>query len=257
MTRPLRLLVVEDREDDAELVIFELRRGGYEPTFKRVQDAAAMGAALREGPWDIVLSDWSMPAFSAPDALGVLKASGLNIPFIIVSGTIGEETAVEALRSGAHDFLLKHRLARLVPTVERSLRETEERRQAEAALRRSEERLRQVQRTEAIGSLAAGIAHDFNNLLSVILSYSRLALDELKLGDPIRADIEEVWNAGQRATDLTRQLLAFSRQQMLQPRVLDLNQIVAGMERMLRRLLGENTDLTLLTTRSLGKTLAD
>jgi signal transduction histidine kinase len=257
MTKPLRVLLVEDRDDDAVLILHELQKGGYAPTFRRVDDERGMRDALTDGSWDVVLSDWSMPTFSAPEALSVWKSSGHTIPFIIVSGTIGEETAVEALRAGAHDFLLKHRLARLVPAVERGLRDTEERRRAEAALRRTEERLRQVQRMEAIGSLAAGIAHDFNNLLSVILGYTKLALDELKPGEPIRSDLEEVWNAGQRATELTRQLLAFSRQQMLQPKVLDLNQIVLGMQTMLRRLLSEDVELSVLTSRSLGRALAD
>jgi two-component system cell cycle sensor histidine kinase/response regulator CckA len=257
MSKPLRLLLVEDSEADADLILRQVKRGGYAPTYSRVEDAQAMREALEADPWDLVLSDWSMPAFSAPAALKVLKESRLDIPFIIVSGTIGEETAVEALRAGADDFLLKDALTRLLPAVERVLRETEERRRSEAALRQSEERLRQLQRMEAIGSLAAGIAHDFNNLLSVILSYASLALDALTPGDPVRADIEQVWGAGQKATELTRQILAFSRQQMLQPRVLDLNQIVHGMEPMLRRLLGEGTELSLLTLHSLGRTLAD
>jgi len=116
---------------------------------------------------------------------------------------------------------------------------------------------RQAQKMEAVGRLAGGIAHDFNNLLSVILSYSDLIAGDLKASDPMRADVEEVRNAGQRATELTRQLLAFSRQQVLQPQVVDLGQIVQGMERMLRRLLGEDVELSLLTATRLGKVHAD
>ncbi len=122
---------------------------------------------------------------------------------------------------------------------------------------RMEEQLRQVQKMDAVGNLAAGVAHDFNNLLSVILSYSTLVLGELKPGDPLRVDIEEVKRAGERSCELTRQLLAFSRKQMLQPRFIDLNSILAGMERMLRRLLGESVDLSLLTFGRVGKVLAD
>jgi two-component system cell cycle sensor histidine kinase/response regulator CckA len=121
---------------------------------------------------------------------------------------------------------------------------------------RAEERLRQSQKMEAIGSLAGGVAHDFNNLLSVILGYAELALGELPDG-PLRSDIQEIHRAGERARDLTRQLLAFSRRQILEPRVVDLNAIVHGMEKMLRRLLGEGVILTLLTFTRLAKIKAD
>ena len=121
---------------------------------------------------------------------------------------------------------------------------------------RAEERLRQSQKMEAIGSLAGGVAHDFNNLLSVILGYTDLLLAELKEG-PLRSDIEEIQRAGERARDLTRQLLAFSRRQILEPRVVDCNTIVHGMEKMLRRLLGEGVSLSLLTNVHLAQIKAD
>jgi len=124
----LRLLLVEDSEIDAELVVRELRNGGYEPDFQQVETAAAMQSALESQSWDLVLTDFNMPNFSAMGALTVLQNSGLDLPIIIVSGTIGEDTAVAAMKAGAHDFVMKGNLARLVPAVERELREAEARR---------------------------------------------------------------------------------------------------------------------------------
>jgi two-component system cell cycle sensor histidine kinase/response regulator CckA len=122
---------------------------------------------------------------------------------------------------------------------------------------RIEERLRQSQKMEAIGSLAGGVAHDFNNMLSVILGYSDLALSSLRPAEPARADIEEVKRAAERAREITRQLLAFSRKQILSPKVLDLNALLHGMEKMLRRLIGEGVELSLLTFNDLGQIKAD
>lgn len=120
-----------------------------------------------------------------------------------------------------------------------------------------EDQLRQAQKMEAVGRLAGGVAHDFNNLLSVILSYTAFLLEDLPPGNPIRADIEEVHNAGQRATDLTRQLLTFSRQQVMRPIVLDLGLVLRGMERMLRRLVNEEIELTIVTAPLAGRVYAD
>jgi two-component system, cell cycle sensor histidine kinase and response regulator CckA len=141
--------------------------------------------------------------------------------------------------------------------VSKIARDLSERRRAEAALRRTEEQFRQAQKMEAVGRLAGGVAHDFNNLLSIILSYSSLAIEELNAGDPLREELQQIQLAGERATELTRQLLAFSRQQMLEPRVIDLNEIVGAMKSMLARLLGEDIELTLVMAQKGGRVIAD
>jgi two-component system cell cycle sensor histidine kinase/response regulator CckA len=381
----LRVLIIEDSATDAKLVVHELRRGGRPVEFEQVQEAGPMEEALARSPWDVVVSDWSMPKFSALDALACVDRQGLDIPFIIVSGTIGEDVAVEAIRAGAHDFMPKHNLTRLAPAIERELRErrgrearrkaeaafraseeryrrivettnegvwtidaeskttfvnarmaamlgyevTEvigrpvfdflvadakeatkrnldrrreglagqaevalsrkdgseiwvlldstpirddtgrfegvlamvmdltERRQAEQALRESEAQLRQSQKMEAIGSLAGGVAHDFNNLLTVILSYAEVIASDLKATDPLLHDVQEIQKAGQRAAALTRQLLLFSRQQVAEPKVIDLNEVLLGMDKLLRRIIGEDIELSSVPPPDLGRVLAD
>jgi signal transduction histidine kinase len=241
----LNVLLVDDSPDDAELVAAELRRGRRRVSVERVSDAMSMRAALARQTWDLVLSDWTIPAFKGDAALEVLKAAGHDSPLIIVSGTVTEELALQAMRAGARDWLLKNKLAGLLPAVERELEAAAERKRAKEALRRSDERLRQSQKMDAIGGLAAGVAHDFNNVLSVIIGYADLLLLEPASDGSWRENVEEIRNAAARAAELTHQLLAFSRQQVLQPRPTHLSSVVAGMAKMLRRLIGEDVELAI------------
>jgi two-component system cell cycle sensor histidine kinase/response regulator CckA len=390
MSDALRVLLVEDSVSDAKLVLEALRGTERTVEFERVETSEAMRAALARATWDLVVSDWSMPKFSGLNALEVLRESEIEIPFIIVSGTIGEETAVEAMRAGADDYVLKDRLARLVPAIEREVREYEDRRgrrvvenalresearfrrlsdsgiigialadlggsivssndaylqmvgysheevaagavrwaemmppdfvsvaermnaqlrtsgvapaaemevfckdgsrlpvlvgaamveqsqcivfiadlserkraeegraKAEEALRQSDAQLRQAQKMEAVGRLAGGVAHDFNNILSVILSYAEVLMADLKPADPIYADMEEIQSAALRAAGLTRQLLMFSRHQAVETRVLDLHDVVKDLDKMLRRLVGEDVELVLVAKRGVGRVRAD
>jgi signal transduction histidine kinase len=176
--KPLRALVVEDSADDAELLSWELRRGGFDVSLRRVQTATSMRQALADSAWDVVLSDYTMPEFSALGALAVLHESKLDLPFIIMSGTIDEETAVEALRAGAHDFVVKHRMARLVPAIERELREANERRERrlaqEARDQAHEEKLRAEAANEAKSRLFANVTHELRTPLNAILGFSEL-----------------------------------------------------------------------------------
>ncbi len=499
MVERLRVLIVEDSEDDAELLVRELKRGAGEVEWLRVESGPAMRSALETREWDLVVADFHLPRFSALGALEVLRDTGLDIPSIIVSGSVGEEIAVQSMRAGARDFLLKGSLKRLLPAVERELeqadqrrarREAEERnrllaaivqssddaiistdvsgniltwnqgaertygysaaemkgrpvsllepaerrgevaaylvvlrtgaglrryetvrmrkdgvpvevavslfpipgaageivgfasiarditekRRAEEALRASEERyrllfennpqplwvfdektlaflavnqaacrhygysgeeflamtirdirpkeevapllerlaaepdeyqesgiwrhrkkddgvieveitshplrfdghkaqlvlavdvterrlleeqLRQAQKMEAVGQLAGGIAHDFNNLLTAILGYSELLLSRVDKESPMHGDLDEIRKSGERAASLTRQLLAFSRRQVLDPKVLDVNALVGNLEKMLRRLMGEDVELIALLEPSVGRIRAD
>ncbi|MBN1273915.1 MAG: response regulator [Candidatus Aminicenantes bacterium] len=503
MSKPLRVLIVEDSEDDALLAVQELKTGGYDPDWLRVETAEDMKAALHERKWDVILSDYKMPHFDAPAALAVLQDSGLDLPFIVVSGVVGEDVAVEVMKAGAHDFFLKENLTRLAAAIEREMREAEnrcrrkaaeeerdrhyrnltervkelkclfnisnlavrahksldetlqatvdlippgmqypeitcaritfegrefatanfketpwtlsadistsrsdsevigsllicylehktdadegpffreerhlvndiarqlgiliEREKAEQALRESEKglkeaqrlasignwlwnldtgeltlsdemydiiglkrntkaldfarhekcytpeswrqfqdavetarktgepyeielevirenkpnrqvvargvplkdgegkifglrgtlqditehrlldaQLRQAQKMESIGRLAGGVAHDFNNMLSIIMGNAEFVLNDLPEGSPQCDSIVEILKTAQRSTDLTRQLLAFARQQAAAPMVIDLNKTVEGILRMLHRIIGENIDL--------------
>ena len=359
MTDALRLLMVEDSEADAEILARELKRAGFAVDFARVQTAADLNAALDRGTWDIIVGDNSMPEFSGTEALAIVRARGLDIPFIFVSGTMGEDLAVTALEAGAGAALAKGDLRRLVPVIRRELREAVDRRarrdteaaysalveQAPLGIYRStpagrftsvnaalvsilgypshkavlgldmtrdvyadpeerrrlveqdtytnqvyeeleatwkkqdgtrirvqlsvraqrdatgavefyeafvrditnqrqlETQLAQAQKMEAVGRLAGGVAHDFNNLLTVIMSYSELLLEDLPAGSADRDDVTQIRKAAQGASELTRQLLAFSRQQVLQPKVVDLNAAVSGIERLLARVLREDIKL--------------
>ena len=379
---PLHVLIVEDAEDDALLLVRELRRGGFEPAFERVDTPDALRAALARQEWDILFADYSMPHFSGTAALALVRERELDLPFIFVSGTIGEDTAVEAMRAGAQDYVTKGNLKRLLPAVERELQDARERRdrkRAEATLRVTQERLRQVtasstavlyatavtgetfrptwvtenitrimgydpaealgptwwtdhlhsedrdpvlaavpsilsrdhlafeyrfrhkdgsyhwihdearltrdsagrpvevfgswvditerkalemqllqaQKMEAVGLLAGGVAHDFNNVLTAIGGYAELVREDLPGEDARRHDVEEILRATERAATLTRQLLAFSRRQVLAPRVLDLNGVVAGVDNMLRRLIGADVELRTALAPELGAVRAD
>lgn len=378
---PLRVLIVDDSPLDTDLIIRELN-GSFATEYRRVDTAEEMLDALRGATWDIVISDYVMPRFSGLDAIALLGSEDCTIPLIVVSGKIEDEAAVETMRAGASDYILKDNLARLVPAIRRELEETKVRRQkkkAEDELRKlshaveqspvsiiitdrngtieyvnpkftrmtgyeaaeaigqtprllksgkipdseyrklwetitsgrewhgelinrkkngdlfwerasisairdasgtithfvgvkediSEQRqaeenhkqamnqLRQAQKMEAIGQLAGGIAHDFNNLLTVINGYSTLLLHEMPADDPFRAEVEQILKAGERAADLTHQLLAFSRRQMLEPKVINVNHLVKNLEKMLKRLIRENIVMETRLSDKLGVVKAD
>jgi two-component system, cell cycle sensor histidine kinase and response regulator CckA len=383
MTETLQVLQVEDSESDAALIVRLLEKSGYVVHAERVEDAGPMRQALARQDWDVVLADYHLPQFDAVAALQILHESGRDIPFIVVSGMIGEDLAVEIMRTGAQDYVLKDRLARLVPAVQREIREAQsrrQRRQAEALLRdrdewlalaisvtqlgmidfypqsgeflwsdaakhqfglppdadasyetflcglhpddrervdglirkasvhasggeytadyrtigltdkverwlaargkvffdpegkpvrfvgvtiditerkKLEEQFRQSQKLEGVGRLAGGVAHDFNNLLTVITGFTHMTLSGLPAHDPLRSGVEEVLKAAVRATSLTEQLLAFSRRRPSETEILVLNDLVANIQNMLGRLIGEDVNIALCLDPVAGSIRAD
>jgi two-component system cell cycle sensor histidine kinase/response regulator CckA len=241
MPTPLRALIVEDSEDDAALILRELKNGGFDVAHLRVDGSAVMSRALDSSTWDVVISDYSMPGFSGVEALKILRARTSDIPFIFVSGTLGEETAIAALKSGAQDYLIKGRLGRIVPAIERELRDAEGKRER----KRLETQVHQLQRFEAIGRLAGGIAHDFNNVIGAILGFAEIAQAELPEGHRTRDRLQRICDQAQRAGNLTRQLLAFARRQVLQPQNLDVNAIVRETVKFLGTIIGEQVRIEL------------
>ena len=380
-----RILHLEDDPDDVRLTRRALQADGIEANVESVETREAFSAALDHGGIDVILSDFALPMFDGLSALDIARAKAPDVPFILVSGTIGEEMAIECVRRGVTDYVLKHHVSRLPAAVRRAQVEVEERRQrrqAEEVLQREQQflaamldsleagivacdaegrlttfnratrelhglpqeqlpperwaehyrlfhpdgttlmekeeiplyralggervrnvemvvapnggtprtllasgrqildaqgeklgavvalhditerkklegQLRQAQKMEAVGSLAGGVAHDFNNLLSVILGYGEIVLRDRQLSPHLRSKIEQIQGAAERAASLTRQLLAFSRKQILEPKVLDLNGMLADVEKMLRRLIGEDVEVVTLKARPLARIKAD
>lgn len=356
-TAPLLVLLLEDVAMDAELVEFELDRAGISADVRRVDSRDDYVRALGEFRPDIILSDFSLPQFDGMRALELARAWATTVPFIVVTGSINEETAVQCMKAGATDYVLKSNLARIGPAIRAALereRERGERERTQAALRRSEadlrtifdntaqalilldpegrvrlfnaaaarseercgtrigigaraaelslvsedglqralagarfnlevmpgetaprfdvsyapvcddeasvigvcitavditerrrmdEHLRRAERMQATGRLAGGVAHEVNNMMTAILGFGDFLLRSLPPDDTRCADVEEILKAARRAADVTRQLLAFSRQQVLHPRTIDLNAVIQGLLPMLQRSLAEQHEL--------------
>jgi two-component system cell cycle sensor histidine kinase/response regulator CckA len=208
VVQALRILHIEDSEADSLLVHQKLLHEGLDCQVDRVETREQFERALRQNSFDLILADCKLPRFSGLEALSLARAQHPHIPFVFLSGTIGEEAAIESLRNGATDYVLKDRLSRLVPAVMRALTDTKNR----ANYEEMEKRLREAQRLEAIGTLAGGVAHDFNNLLTIISGNTSLL--KLASDQPTRilAVAETIDRAVQRGAELVRGLLVFARQ---------------------------------------------
>jgi len=371
VSRPLRVLFVDDCADDIQLSIRVLQKAGFAIVQHVVETQEQFEEALRAGGYDLILCDYRLPGWSGADVLAAVRDSGRELPVVLVTGTLGEETAAEMIKLGAADFVLKQRLFRLPLAIERALREKqirEERKRAEERLhlfgrileasteavailtpegyfseqnaahqalteysieelrghtpallvgegnfeehwqavlsgygwqqesrirtksgrektveasvfaingdagqilclvaivrdvserQRLQEQLQQAVKMEAVGRLAGGVAHDFNNLLNVIIGYSELMLERRNSAELLERGAREIRKAADRAANLTRQLLAFSRQQVLAPRILDLNDVIAEIKDLLRRMLGEDVELVVTPADGLDRVRAD
>lgn len=252
MSVPLKVLIVEDSQDDADLVLHELQRAGYATDWKRVETEADFLAEISDPP-DVILSDFSMPEFDGLRAVRLLRDRGLETPFILISGTVGEDIAVEAIKQGVTDYLLKDRIARLGSAVQRAMKGMEELNER----RKLRAQFIEAQKMEVIGQLAAGVAHDFNNILAIIMGYSELILSTMSPDDQLCKYIEEIRHASERAVGLTRQLLVFSRKEVVRPVVIDLTASVRDMDKMIRRLIGENIEVSFQPDGTAGCVRAD
>jgi signal transduction histidine kinase len=239
MGRPLQALIVEDSERDAELLLRELRGGGFDVSFERVETAAAMIAALERRPWEVILSDYSLPGFDAPAALAVMHDQGLDLPFIIVSGTVGEEIAVAAMKAGVHDYFLKDKLGpRLIAAIEREIREAAMRRERKAM----QEQLLISDRMVSMGTMAAGVAHEINNPLASVMANLEMATRDIaawsvRIGPApelaeVQDELRDARHGAERIRNLVRDLRIFSRSDEGKVAALDVEPLIESTLRM-------------------------
>jgi two-component system cell cycle sensor histidine kinase/response regulator CckA len=200
-----------------------------------------------------VLSDFDLPTFNGLAAAELVRTRWSMIPLILVSGSMDEGLAIDSLKTGATDFVPKDDLSRLAPAVRRAMREVDER----AERRRLEAQVIESQKLELISQLSSGVAHDFNNLLAVILGYSDLIMSHLGPASPLKKYTEEIRHASSRAAGLTRQLLVFSRKQLVRPDVIDPNEALNDLDKLLRRLIDQNIELSFVPGKQTGMVKAD
>jgi two-component system sensor histidine kinase EvgS len=219
MGKPLRVLIVEDSENDALLLLRELRRSGYDPVHERVFTANALNAALEKQPWEVIISDFVMPQFSGLEALKLSKSKGLDIPFIITSGKISDDTAVLSMKAGAADYIMKDNLTRLGPAIERELQETAIRRGSEKAsrtLKEREEELHVLKQIDQLKDEFIGlVSHELRTPLTVILGALSTVITE---GDRLSAKetkqlVSDAYEEAELLSDILANLLELARAQ--------------------------------------------
>ena len=235
---PLRVLLVEDDDSYANMLETMIGRGGP-LTLQRVSTLKDAATAIDNNEIDAILLDLGLPDSVGIDTVDRLRALvGEHIPIVVLTSRDDVDIGVQAVHRGAQDYLLKSSTD--VQLLSRSLRYARERSDWRRAMVEREAELRQAHKMEAVGRLAGGVAHDFNNVLTAIFGYTDLLLEQFTDDDPRREDVMEIRRSAERAASLTRQLLAFSRKQMMQPKVLNLNEVIDSLSKLLERLIGED-----------------
>jgi len=244
-TRPaaLRVLLVED--DDAYARMLETMLGPAGPLeLQRVSTLSGATKVIDDGSIDAILLDLGLPDSFGIETVDRLRALvGERIPIVVLTSRDDDNVGVQAVHRGAQDYLVKSTTD--IQLLSRSVRYARERAEWQRQTLEREAELRQAQKMEAVGRLAGGVAHDFNNVLTAIFGYTDLLLEQLTEGDQRRDDVMEIRRSAERAAALTRQLLAFSRKQMMQPRVVNLNDVINSLFKLLERLVGEDIILAI------------
>jgi two-component system, cell cycle sensor histidine kinase and response regulator CckA len=253
MKQTLNILHIEDSKEDSELIRRLLLSNGFQCQVTRVDTRPEVFDALEKNSYDLILADCKLPNFSGLRALEIAHALKPETPFVFVSGTIGEETAIESLRNGATDYVLKDKLTRLVPAVRRALAEAEER----TMCRQLQLRLREAGRLEAISTLSNGVAHDFNNILTIILGHASLLTMEHKNPDRVLEISGTITEAARRGSEVVQQLLAFARKSDGHVAPADLNHYIQAHLHALKEKLPPQTDLTFEPAKDLPSILMD
>lgn len=253
MKTKLQILHIEDSAEDSDLIQRILKEGGLPCEMTRAATRAAVFDALEQRAFDLILSDHKLPGFDGLRALEIAHALKPETPFVFVSGTIGEDTAIESLRNGATDYVLKDRISRLVPAVKRALAEAEE----HAMCRQLQMRLREAGRLEAISTLSHGIAHDFNNILTIILGHASLLSVEHQNPSRVLEIGGTISDAARRGSEIVQQLLAFARKSDGHVAPTDINRYICANLNALKEKLPAGVELNFQPAADLPKVLLD
>jgi signal transduction histidine kinase len=230
MPEPIRILHLEDSGTDAELVSSVLAKEGLKCEITRADSREAFQTALHGNGWDVILADYSLPSFDGISALTLAREIMPEVPFIFVSGSIGEEVAIDTIKKGATDYVLKQRLARLLPSVRRALKDVEERHER----KRLQSIVLQSEKMAAMGHLAAGVAHELNNPLTGILGFVQLLSKSEGLSLQQRKDVDSIQAQGRRCREIIQNLLQFSRKKVPKKEALQIGALVDSVLRLVQ-----------------------